>query len=122
MRRRTDFPARSDVLPKLDALIHALSRPVTRQERRAGWSEESRVTMLEYFTGAKTRLLDPRPLQPEEFPPEWVALRGLDAWGIDIGSESALRERALDIAGDLRRVLAGELRRARPESPAASSS
>lgn len=122
MSRKTPrFPTRSDALPEIDAAIQELSRPLTRQERKAGWSDESRLAMLMYFEKAKARLLDPRPLQPEEFPPDWQALRGLNVWGIDIGSDSPLRRRIVDLAGGLRRVLAGELRRARGNSSASSS-
>ena len=117
--KTTGYLNRSDVLAKVDAVLQALSRPLTRQERRAGWSEEGRLALLDYFETAKARLQEPRPLQAEEFPADWQTLRGLDAWGIDIGSKSPLLELLLDVSSDLRRLLASELRMARasPSNP-----
>jgi hypothetical protein len=71
---------RSDVLPEIDVALEALSRPLTRQERKAGWSDESRIALRTHIEIAKARLLDPRPLQAEEFPPDWQTLRGLDSY------------------------------------------
>jgi hypothetical protein len=109
-------PTRSDVLPEIDVALEALSRPLTRQERKAGWSDESRIALRTHLEIAKARLLDPRPLQAEEFPPDWQTLRSLDAWGIDVARTSPLRETFLGLASELRRVLAGELRTARRRS------
>jgi hypothetical protein len=110
------LPTRSDVLPEIDVALEALSRPLTRQEREAGWSDESRIALRSHLEIAKARLLDPRPLQAEEFPPDWQTLRGLDAWGIDVARASPLRETFLGVSSELRRVLAGELRKARHRS------
>jgi hypothetical protein len=96
--------SREQLVARIDAVRERLARSPTRAERRAGWVDESRTAVMQSLDEARTRLLAPRPLDPREFPASWEALRGLDAWGIDVAADDPLVADLLSLAADLRKT------------------
>jgi hypothetical protein len=104
LRFSTMAASREQLVARIDAVRERLARRPTRAERRAGWVEESRTAVMQSLDEARTRLLEPSPLDPREFPASWEALRGLDAWGIDVAADDPIVAELLSLATDMRKV------------------
>jgi hypothetical protein len=105
----TEHPqGRGRLLERIDRLIASLSQPLSRAERKAGWSPEAATALLEHFEQVRDRLRASGALDPRTLPAGEQALRGMDAWGIDIASDSPLMREVLNLSHELRRAgLAG---------------
>ena len=104
-RVETEHPhGRERLLERIDRLIASLSQPLSRAERKAGWSPEAATALLEHFEQVRDRLRASGALDPRTLPAGEQALRGMDAWGIDIASDSPLMREVLDLSHELRRA------------------
>jgi hypothetical protein len=71
---------------------------------KAGWSPEAATALIEHFEHARDRLRASGALDPGAVPARDQALRGMDAWGIDIASDSPLTRQVRDLSAELRRA------------------
>jgi O-methyltransferase / aklanonic acid methyltransferase len=53
--------SREEATREVDAVIEELSRPLEAPEARAGWTDETRLGVLEHFRRVQSLLADPRP-------------------------------------------------------------
>jgi hypothetical protein len=93
---------RERLLERLDRVVASLSQPLSRAERKAGWSPEAATALFAHFEHVRDRLRALAALDPRTLPAGHQAIRGLDAWGIDIESDSALAREVVDLADELR--------------------
>jgi hypothetical protein len=95
------------LLERVDRLCASLS-PLSRRKRRAGWSPEA-AALLGRFEQVRDRLQDPNPLHKRQLPDDVQTMRCLDAWAIDIFSDSRPLGEAFDLSRELRRVARGSM-------------
>jgi hypothetical protein len=101
---KTEHPqGRDRLLERIDQLVASLSQPLSRAERKSGWSPEAATALLEHFEQVRNRLRVLGALDPRTLPAGHQALRGLDASGIDVASDSPLMREVLDLSHELRR-------------------
>ncbi len=97
--------SRTELVARIERLTQQLSSRPTRQERKIGWTNEARGEAAGWLSALKARLLDSRPLRPDEVPSSLQAFRTMDALGIDVSrADDALAEQFFALWGDLRQV------------------
>lgn len=89
------MPTKANLLCRVEAIAQKLADPITSSERAVGWSDTSRMAMLDYFKDLHRRLELDQGLTPADF----SITRGMDHWGITGG---ALLDEAAEISCRLR--------------------
>ncbi len=96
--------SRADLIARIDSLSQALTNAPTRRERREGWVPAARSAIVTWLTDMRLPLLDESDvLDPRELLSSSEALKGLDAWGVDVASDDPITSELLSIADDLRK-------------------
>jgi len=86
---------KSKLLSRIEAIAKKLADPLSASERADGWSETSRMAMLDYFKELHRRLELDQALTPADL----SITRGMDHWGITGG---ALLDEAAELSCRLR--------------------
>jgi hypothetical protein len=110
-KRIETFPPRTVVVARLEALIEELNRSSSREEKRRGWSKQTRGSVIDALNGVLARLADPRPIHPRETDDPLGVFRGLDAMGIAL--KDPLARRIVDAASAVRKLATQEKRAAK---------
>jgi hypothetical protein len=93
---------RRRLVERVDRLCAFLSQPLSGRAREAGWSPEAAAALLDQLRPVRERLATEGSLDPRELPDAGQAVRGMDAWGIDIASDSPLLAEVFDVSSELR--------------------
>ena len=97
--------SRAEIVARIERLTEQLSRKPTRLERKMGWTNEARRGAAGWLSNLRTRLLDSRPLRPDEIPSSLQAFRTMDALGIDVSrADNELAQQFFALWGDLRHI------------------
>jgi hypothetical protein len=97
--------SRDEVRAELDALAAELRGRLPRGERRAGWSRVAADAVAEGLEEWSTKLAA-GVLSPRDVGDEGIAVRSLDAWGVDNFGGSPLARRVLDATRAARKAAA----------------
>ena len=92
--------SRVDLCSDVDLIIERLSGPLSKRDRKAGWSEKNRAGLLRFFHGLRERLEDPTPLHDDE--KTIFIAREMDFMGIE---DDEMQEHAARISNELRRTI-----------------
>lgn len=89
---------RKEIERRVLNIMDRLSKPLAELERGSGWTEESRVSMLEFFRRLKHDIETGRAV--EDVAEYRAIVRGMDCWGVVQGE---LLEEAAAISSLIRR-------------------
>ncbi len=89
--------SKADVLKKIERVISRLSSGLTPVDKRDGWTEESRIAILQLFQDLQARLLANANVSDADR--SLNLSRGMDSWGVTGGD---LLELGAEISVELR--------------------
>ena len=89
--------SKAEILKKIDRIIGRLISGLRPADKRDGWTEESRVAMLQLFQDLRSRLVTDS--QVSNADRSLNLSRGMDSWGITGGE---LLELAAEISVEIR--------------------
>ncbi len=87
-----------DVIFKVEQMINTLSKSLPVSEIEGGWTEEARLTWLNFFRKLHDYLLHKQPLEDDNYV---NLIRSMDHWGIVDGN---LLDKAVEIQRDLKSI------------------